>query len=215
MHSSPPHLPQGLNIIPGIKVDTGLIPLYNGGPGEKWCRGLDSLAERCEKYYEQGARFAKWRTALQIDVENGCPTDLAIEIAAQDLARYARICQEFGLVPIVEPEILIDGTHDITTTARIQERVLTTVYAKLQVRPPRAPPRNPNSNPAPKPRPRPCPPHHQPSRDTARRSTHRQPTHPPLARSPPTSCPQPTHPLPVVARRTTASSSRAPCSSPR
>merc|ERR1712128_373854 len=66
------------------------------------------------------------------DVENGCPTDLAIEIAAQDLARYARICQEFGLVPIVEPEILIDGTHDITTTARIQERVLTAVYAKLQ-----------------------------------------------------------------------------------
>ena len=183
--------PQGLNIIPGIKVDTGLIPLFNGGPGEKWCRGLDSLAERCEKYYEQGARFAKWRTALQIDVENGalpplvahapcalppcrlavrpsplapplprahprrtrpcqsplqppltpnppqlasgCPTDLAIEIAAQDLARYARICQEFGLVPIVEPEILIDGIHDITTTARVQERVLTAVYAKLQV----------------------------------------------------------------------------------
>merc|ERR1719401_3373967 len=120
------------SIIPGIKVDTGLIPLYNGGPGEKWCRGLDTLAERCEKYYAQGARFAKWRTALQIDVEAGCPTDLAIEVAAQDLARYARICQEFGLVPIVEPEILIDGSHDIITTARIQERVLTTVYAKLQ-----------------------------------------------------------------------------------
>merc|ERR1719310_2217591 len=117
---------------PGIKQDTGLIPLYNGGPGEKWCRGLDTLAERCEKYYAQGARFAKWRTALQIDVEAGCPTDLAIEVAAQDLARYARICQEFGLVPIVEPEILIDGSHDIATTARIQERVLTTVYAKLQ-----------------------------------------------------------------------------------
>merc|ERR1719258_456869 len=67
-----------------------------------------------------------------IDVEKGCPTDLAIDVAAQDLARYARICQENGLVPIVEPEILIDGTHDITTTARVQERVLTTVYAKLQ-----------------------------------------------------------------------------------
>merc|ERR1719428_465755 len=104
----------------------------DGEPGEKWCRGLDTLAERCEKYYAQGARFAKWRTALQIDVEAGCPTDLAIEVAAQDLARYARICQEFGLVPIVEPEILIDGSHDITTTARVQERVLTTVYAKLQ-----------------------------------------------------------------------------------
>jgi fructose-bisphosphate aldolase class I len=123
---------KGLNIIPGIKVDTGLIPLLGGGAGEKWCRGLDNLAERCEKYYAQGARFAKWRTALQIDVEAGCPTDLAIDVAAQDLARYARICQENGLVPIVEPEILIDGTHDIVTTARVQERVLTTVYAKLQ-----------------------------------------------------------------------------------
>jgi fructose-bisphosphate aldolase class I len=120
------------NIIPGIKVDTGLLPLVNGGPNEKWCRGLDSLAERCEGYYKQGARFAKWRTALTIDVENGCPTDLAIEVAAQDLARYARICQEYGLVPIVEPEILLDGAHDIATTARVQERVLTTVYAKLK-----------------------------------------------------------------------------------
>merc|ERR1711871_1893408 len=119
-------------IIPGIKVDTGLKPLLGGVDGEKWCTGLDNLSDRCAKYYEQGARFAKWRTALQIDVEAGCPTDLAIDVASQDLARYARICQENGLVPIVEPEILIDGTHDITTTARIQERVLTTVYAKLQ-----------------------------------------------------------------------------------
>jgi fructose-bisphosphate aldolase class I len=118
-------------IIPGIKVDTGLKPLA-GAAGENWCTGLDSLSDRCAKYYEQGARFAKWRTALKIDVEAGCPSDLAIDVASQDLARYARICQENGLVPIVEPEILIDGTHDITTTARVQERVLTTVYAKLQ-----------------------------------------------------------------------------------
>merc|ERR1711871_1031618 len=69
---------------------------------------------------------------LQINAENGCPTDLAIDVASQDLARYARICQENGLVPIVEPEILIDGDHDIATTAREGERVLTTVYAKLQ-----------------------------------------------------------------------------------
>ena len=123
---------QSKGIIPGIKVDTGLKPLLGGGPAEKWCSGLDSLAERCEGYYKQGARFAKWRTALQIDVAEGCPTDLAIDVAAQDLARYARVCQENGLVPIVEPEILIDGTHDIATTARVQERVLTTVYAKLQ-----------------------------------------------------------------------------------
>jgi len=121
-----------INIIPGIKVDTGLKDLACGGPGEKWCSGLDSLAERCGKYYEQGARFAKWRTALKIDVEAGCPTDLAIEVAAQDLARYARICQDNGLVPIVEPEILLDGDRDIATTARVQERVLNTVYKKLQ-----------------------------------------------------------------------------------
>ncbi|KAL3905165.1 MAG: hypothetical protein SGPRY_011012, partial [Prymnesium sp.] len=122
----------GNGIIPGIKVDTGLKPLACGGKGETWCTGLDTLKDRTEKYYEQGARFAKWRTALKIDVEAGCPTDLAIEVAAQDLARYARICQESGLVPIVEPEILIDGTHDITTTARVQERVLSTVYKKLR-----------------------------------------------------------------------------------
>jgi fructose-bisphosphate aldolase class I len=119
-------------IIPGIKVDTGLRPLLGGGEGENWCTGLDSLAERAGKYYEQGARFAKWRTALRIDVAKGLPTDLAIDVASQDLARYARICQENGLVPIVEPEILIDGAHDISTTCQIQERVLTTVYAKLQ-----------------------------------------------------------------------------------
>jgi len=119
-------------VIPGIKVDRGLQPLIGGGEGETWCTGLDDLAERAGKYYEQGARFAKWRTALRIDVEKGTPTDLAIEVAAQDLARYARICQENGLVPIVEPEILIDGAHDIATTCRIQERVLTVVYAKLQ-----------------------------------------------------------------------------------
>jgi len=123
---------KGNGIIPGIKVDTGLIPLCGGGDGEKWCRGLDNLAERCAGYYKQGARFAKWRTALTINVAAGCPTDLAIDVAAQDLARYARICQENGLVPIVEPEILLDGDHDIATTARVQERVLSTVYMKLQ-----------------------------------------------------------------------------------
>ena len=93
------------------------------GPGENWCTGLDGLLERCEKYYAQGARFAKWRTALKVDVANNCPSVLAIEVAAQDLARYARICQEAGLVPIVEPEIMIDGVHDIQTSVAVQERV--------------------------------------------------------------------------------------------
>lgn len=119
-------------IIPGIKVDTGLKPLCGGGEGENWCSGLDSLHERCVKYYDQGARFAKWRTALKIDVEKGLPTAYAIDEAAHGLSRYARICQEAGLVPIVEPEILIDGTHDIATTAAVQEKVIVEVYKKLQ-----------------------------------------------------------------------------------
>lgn len=119
-------------IIPGIKVDTGLKPLVGGVEGETWCSGLDDLYTKCVKHYDQGARFAKWRTALRIDVEKGCPTDYAIDEAAHGLSRYARICQEAGLVPIVEPEILIDGTHDIETTARVQERVITTCYQKLK-----------------------------------------------------------------------------------
>merc|ERR1712003_506909 len=87
---------------------------------------------RCVKFYEQGARFAKWRTAVQIDTEKGFPTDYAIDECAHGLSRYARICQEAGLVPIVEPEILIDGDHDIQTTAKIQEHVVTTTYKYLQ-----------------------------------------------------------------------------------
>ena len=123
---------KGLNIVPGIKVDAGLRPLIGGGEGENWCTGLDGLFERCCKYYVRGARFAKWRTALKVDVANALPSDLAVEVAARDLARYARICQEAGLVPIVEPEILIDGVHDIETACKVQERVLTTVYKKIQ-----------------------------------------------------------------------------------
>lgn len=119
-------------IIPGIKVDTGLKPLCGGGEGETWCAGLDGLYDKCKLHYAKGARFAKWRTALTINVEKGLPTAYAIDEAAHGLSRYARICQECGLVPIVEPEILIDGTHDIETTAKVQERVITTVYKKLQ-----------------------------------------------------------------------------------
>ena len=123
---------KGQNIIPGIKVDMGLRPLIGGGEGENWCTGLDGLFERVCKYYARGARFAKWRTALKVDVAKNMPTQLAIDVAAQDLARYTRICQEAGLVPIVEPEILIDGTHDVKTAAKVQEQVLTTVYKKIQ-----------------------------------------------------------------------------------
>lgn len=121
-----------VGVVPGIKVDTGLKPLVGGNEGETWCSGLDNLKDQCDKHYAQGARFAKWRTALRIDVEKGCPTDYAIDEAAHGLARYARICQECGLVPIVEPEILIDGTHDIETTAKVQERVVSICYQKLR-----------------------------------------------------------------------------------
>ncbi len=114
-------------IIPGIKVDKGLRPLLNGGAVETWCTGLEGLLERTADYYERGARFAKWRAVLQITAD-GCPTEIAIKENAWGLARYARICQESGLVPIIEPEILMDGDHTIETTAAVQERVLTAVY---------------------------------------------------------------------------------------
>jgi len=119
-------------IVPGIKVDTGLKPLIGGNEGETWCSGLDGLYDKCVLHYAKGARFAKWRTALRIDVANDCPTDYAIDEAAHGLSRYARICQEAGLVPIVEPEILIDGVHDIETTAAIQEKVVSKCYEKLK-----------------------------------------------------------------------------------
>jgi len=116
-----------LGIIPGIKVDKGLSPLAGAHKVETWCKGLEGLAERTTEYYERGARFAKWRAVLQITAD-GCPTDLAIKENAWGLARYARICQESGLVPIVEPEILMDGDHTIERTAEAQERILTEVY---------------------------------------------------------------------------------------
>jgi fructose-bisphosphate aldolase, class I len=117
-------------IIPGIKVDTGLVPLPGGHAVETWCSGLDGLVERCEKYYAQGARFAKWRAVLQITAD-GAPTNLSIQENAWGLARYARAAQEAGLVPIVEPEILMDGDHNIARTAEVQEKVLAAVYKAL------------------------------------------------------------------------------------
>lgn len=119
-------------IVPGIKVDMGLKALTGGGPKETWCSGLDGLYERSVDYYKQGARFAKWRTAVRVDTALNLPTNLAIEEAAHGLARYARICQEAGLVPIIEPEVLIDGTHSIEETARVQENLISLVYKKCE-----------------------------------------------------------------------------------
>ncbi|MEY3930070.1 MAG: hypothetical protein RLZZ516_1780, partial [Cyanobacteriota bacterium] len=121
---------QRQGIIPGIKVDQGVAPLAGGLSGESWCTGLQGLAERAARYYARGARFAKWRAVLQITAA-GCPSELAVRENAWGLARYARTVQEQGLVPIVEPEILMDGDHDITTTAAVQEWVLRLVYEAL------------------------------------------------------------------------------------
>mmetsp|Transcript_6855 Transcript_6855/g.14794 ORF Transcript_6855/g.14794 Transcript_6855/m.14794 type:complete len:394 (-) Transcript_6855:115-1296(-) len=119
-------------IIPGIKVDTGLKPLCGAGSEETWCSGLDGLFDRCSLAYARGARFAKWRTAVRIDEAKGYPSDLAVKEAAWGLARYARVCQECGLVPIVEPEVLIDGTHKQEVTAKVQERFISTVYKFME-----------------------------------------------------------------------------------
>lgn len=115
-------------VIPGIKVDKGLVNIP-GTNGESATWGLDGLAERCQKYYAQGARFAKWRAALKIgDLE---PSELAIHEISHGLARYAVICQENGLVPIVEPEIMMDGTHSLQRCQDATEHVLATVFKYL------------------------------------------------------------------------------------
>ncbi|NQV10965.1 MAG: fructose-bisphosphate aldolase class I [Cyanobacteria bacterium] len=119
---------QGL--IAGIKLDLGVEPLAGGLPGESWCTGLEGLRERAASAYAQGARFAKWRAVLRISAD-GCPSELCVRENAWGLARYARTVQDEGLVPIVEPEILMDGDHDILTTAALQEWVLRTVYGAL------------------------------------------------------------------------------------
>jgi fructose-bisphosphate aldolase class I len=117
-------------IVPGIKVDQGVQPLAGGLSGETWCTGLQGLQERAARYYTRGARFAKWRAVLRITAA-GAPSELAVRENAWGLARYARTVQEEGLVPVVEPEILMDGDHPIETTAAVQERVLRQVYAAL------------------------------------------------------------------------------------
>lgn len=117
-------------MIPGIKVDKGVVAIPNTDD-EKATQGLDGLGGRCEEYYKTGARFAKWRAVLAIDPAKGKPTNLSIQETAHTLARYASICQQNGLVPIVEPEILADGTHDITVCAEVTERVLAAQFKAL------------------------------------------------------------------------------------
>ena len=115
-------------ILPGIKVDTGATPLA-GCPGETVTEGLDGLRERLQEYAKLGAKFAKWRAVITISEET--PTGTCIEANTHALARYAALCQEAGIVPMVEPEVLIDGDHDIDTCYDVTEAVLRSLFAAL------------------------------------------------------------------------------------
>jgi fructose-bisphosphate aldolase, class I len=117
-------------IVPGIKVDTGLTALPRTA-GETATTGLDGLPDRCKAYYAQGARFAKWRAVMRIGKADGAPSDAAILENAHALARYAQIAQAAGLVPIVEPEVLLDGDHTIQEAAYWTERVLSFTFRAL------------------------------------------------------------------------------------
>lgn len=114
--------------IPGIKVDKGAHPMP-GFPGETITEGLDGLGERLAKYYERGARFAKWRAV--IDIAAGVPTWGAIKANAHALARYAALCQANQIVPIVEPEVLMDGDHDIDRCDQVTRLVLHATFEEL------------------------------------------------------------------------------------
>jgi len=112
----------------GIKVDCGLVPI-GGTTDESATQGLDGLGKRAAEYYGFGCRFAKWRAVLKIG--DGMPSEVSIRETAHTLARYGSICQANGLVPIIEPEILIDGTHSIETCSEISERVFSAVMKAL------------------------------------------------------------------------------------
>jgi fructose-bisphosphate aldolase class I len=115
-------------IIPGIKVDAGAIDMA-AHPGEKITEGLDRLRERLGEYFAMGARFAKWRAVITVGA--GIPSRGCIQANAHALARYAALCQEAGLVPIVEPEVLMDGEHNLERCREVTEEVLRTVFDQL------------------------------------------------------------------------------------
>ncbi len=123
-----PQIATQQGIVPGVKVDAGKIPLAHA-PGDEITQGLDGLARRLEGYKQQGARFAKWRAVYNVSAT--LPSRLAVEANAEALARYAAICQEQSIVPIVEPEVLIDGNHTIDRCAEVTEAVLHEVFHAL------------------------------------------------------------------------------------
>ncbi|HWK49019.1 MAG TPA: class I fructose-bisphosphate aldolase [Steroidobacter sp.] len=123
----PQYLTQ-LGIVPGIKVDTGAKPLA-GFPGETITEGLDGLRERLAEYHKLGARFAKWRAV--IDIGKDIPTQFAIDANAHALARYGALCQEANIVPIIEPEVLMDGDHSLERCEEVTSAVLKSVFEQL------------------------------------------------------------------------------------
>jgi len=124
-----PELLNKKGIVPGIKVDEGRAELEES-PGGEYTKGLDGLGNRLEKYKKVGCRFTKWRAVYSIS-EN-TPSDTLIKKNAEDLAKYAKICQEHGFVPIVEPEVLIDGTHSIDKCQEVNEKVFKAVFDALK-----------------------------------------------------------------------------------
>jgi fructose-bisphosphate aldolase, class I len=116
----------GAGIIPGIKVDAGAKELARH-PGEKVTEGLDGLRNRLAEYVQMGARFAKWRAVIAIG--DGIPSWGSIEANAHALARYAALCQEVGLVPVVEPEVLMDGEHTLEQCCKATDELLRTVFS--------------------------------------------------------------------------------------
>ena len=127
-HLVPEYL-QSKDILPGIKVDTGAHPLKEGSE-EKNTTGLDGLSERLGEYYALGARFAKWRAVITLG--DGIPSDECILANAEGLAKYALLCQQANLVPIVEPEVLMDGTHTIESSFEVTDKTLNTVFEQLE-----------------------------------------------------------------------------------
>jgi len=119
-------------IVPGIKVDLGLTNLPGNFNSDQVTQGLDDLHKRVEKYHQAGARFAKWRAAYTVNEETHQPSDLCVEINSFELARYAAICQSCGLIPIVEPEVLVtEGHHKMQTSYDVTRKVLVSTFQQL------------------------------------------------------------------------------------
>jgi len=122
-----PEMLRSLGIVPGVKVDKAFVKMM--GSEETHTQGLDGLGERCKKLYSLGCRFAKWRAPLYIGAS--MPSETAIRMECDGLARYASICQEHGLMPIVEPDVVMDGAHSIEVSAKVTKQVLTQTFASL------------------------------------------------------------------------------------